>query len=82
MASFPSSGGALTCQTTPAFEFCTVAANCSTWFVAKLAVLGEMLMLTEGATIVRLVLPDIAELVASSAVSVTTEGLGMRLGAV
>ena len=74
-------GTPLTCQVTPALEFCTLAENCRVWATATLAVLGEMLMLAEGGTMVALVLADTDRSVSRSAVMVTTGELGICAGA-
>jgi hypothetical protein len=70
-----------TSHVTLAVEFCTVAENCSGCPSITFAVLGEMLTVGIGATMLRLVLPDTAELLNSSAVIITIGGFGICAGA-
>lgn len=71
-----------TCQMTGAFEFCTPAENCKVWLLGTLAVAGEILRVTGGATIVTFVLPNTDRSVWSVAVMVTILELGIDAGAV
>jgi hypothetical protein len=74
-------GVPLTAQTTGSVEFCTVAENCSACPSITFAVLGEMLTLGTGGTMVKLVLLAMDESLKRSAVIVTVGGLGICAGA-
>lgn len=71
----------LTSQVSAGVEFCTVAENCSVFPVTTLPVLGEMLTLADGATMVAVVLPEIDKSVWRMAVTITTGGFGIVAGA-
>ena len=64
-------GVPFTSQMIAALEFCTVAENCRVLPVTTFPVLGEMLTLAAGATMVTLVLPDTDKSVWRIAVMVT-----------
>jgi hypothetical protein len=78
----PLPGGPVTSQVMPALEFCTPAENCNVFPLITFAVVGEIVRLTGGATIVSVVLPDTDVFVTRRAVIVTTGGFGIVAGAV
>ena len=76
-------GTPFTCQITTAFEFCTLAENCSVLPATTLAVVGEILTLGGGGgTIKTLAVPKTNRSVSKMALMVTTAGVGICAGAV
>ena len=74
----------LICQFTPDEEFCTAAVNCATVPVVTLRVGGETTTLTTGggsAVIVTLPDAEVVRSACSTAVTVTSGGVGTLAGA-